>query len=63
MVLDCTGSVEGFTGWYLMVLGQWKAVLVGTWWYWVSVEWYWLIYDGAVSVQGGTDWYLMELGQ
>ena len=38
-------------------------VLVGTWWYRVSVELYWLILDGAVSVQGGTGWYLMELGQ
>ena len=47
----------------MMVLGQYRAVLVVTWWYSVSVEWYWLIYDGAVSVQGGTGWYLMVLGQ
>ena len=39
------------------------VALVVTWWYWVSVEWYWLIYDGAVSVQGGTGWYSMILGQ
>jgi hypothetical protein len=39
------------------------AVLVVSWWYWVSEEWYWLIYVGAVSVQGSTVWYLMELGQ
>ena len=38
-------------------------VLVVTWWYWVIVELYWLIYDGAVSVQGNTGWYLMVLGQ
>ena len=63
MIHDGTGSVEGGTCWYLIVLGQYKAVLVVTWWYWVSVEWYWLIYDGAVSVQGGYGWYLMELGQ
>ena len=27
-------------GWYLVVLGQYKAVLVGIWWYWVSMNWY-----------------------
>ena len=32
-------------------------------WYWVSVEWYWLIYDGAVSVQGSIGWYSMVLGK
>ena len=62
MVLDGAVSVEGGTGWYLIVLGQWKAVLVVSWWYWVSEKWYWLIYDGALSVQGGTGWYLMVLG-
>ena len=30
LVLGVTGSVKGGTGWYLMVLGQKKAVLVGT---------------------------------
>ena len=24
------------TGWFLVILGQYGAVLVGTWWYWVS---------------------------
>ena len=38
-------------------------LLVGTLWYLVSIEWYWLIYDGAVSVEGGTGWYLVVLGQ
>ena len=47
----------------LMVMGKFGPILFGNLWYWVSVEWYWLIYDGAVSVQGGTGWYLMELGQ
>ena len=28
-----------------MVLGQQKAVLVGTWWCWVSIGQYRLIYD------------------
>ena len=45
-----------------MVLGKWKVVLVGTWWYWVSMERYWLIHDGTGSVEGGTGWYLMVLG-
>jgi len=37
--------------------------LVDTWWYWVSMEWFWLKYDGTGSVEGGTGWYLMVLGQ
>ena len=28
---NATGSVEGGTGWYLVVLGQYEPVLVGTW--------------------------------
>ena len=28
-----------------MALGQYGAVLVGTWWYWVSIGQYGLIYD------------------
>ena len=55
-------SVQGSIGWYSMVLGKWKVVLVGTWWYWVSMERYWLIHDGTGSVEGGTGWYLMVLG-
>ena len=31
LVLGSAGSVEGGIGWYLMVLGQYGAVLVGTW--------------------------------
>ena len=42
---------------------QYKLALADTWWYWVSMEWYWLIYDGTGSVEGGTDWYLVALGQ
>ena len=41
LIYDGTGSVEGGTGRYLMVLGQKKAVLVDTWWYWVSMGQYW----------------------
>ena len=50
LIYDGTGSVEVGTGWYLVALGQWEAVLVGTWWYWVSRRRYWLIYDGTGSV-------------
>ena len=63
MVLDCTGSVEGGTGWHLMALGQYGAVLVGTWWCWVSMERYWLVLDCTGSVEGGTGCYLVVLGQ
>ena len=34
LLLGGTGSSEG--SWYMMVLGHFRAVLVGTWWYWVS---------------------------
>ena len=37
MIYDGTGSVEGGTGWYLVVLGQYKSVLLGFKWYWVSI--------------------------
>ena len=47
----------------LMVLGQYEAVLVGTWWYWVNMERYWLIFDGTGSAEGGTVRYLVVLGQ
>ena len=42
---------------------QYRLVLVDTWWYWVSMKLYWLIYDGTGSVEGGTGWYLVVLGQ
>ena len=38
-------------------------VLVGTWWYWVSIGRYWLIHDATGSVYGGAGWYLVVLGQ
>ena len=31
LIYDGTGSKKGGTGWYLVVLGQYEAVLVGTW--------------------------------
>ena len=56
MVLGGTESVEGGTGRYLVVLGQYRSVLIDTWWYW-------LIYDGTGPVEGGTGRYLVVLGQ
>ena len=57
----------------MMLLGQYKVVLDGTWWYWVSRRRYWLVFGGTVSVGGGTGdtgsvwsgsgWYLVVLGQ
>ena len=40
LVLGGTGSVRGGPGGFLVILSQYRAVLVGTWWYWVSVTWY-----------------------
>ena len=53
----------GGTGWYLVVLGQYRSVLIDTWWYWVNMERYWLIYDGTGSAEGDTVRYLVVLGQ
>ena len=36
MIHDDTGSVEGGTGWYLVVLSQCNLVLLGINWNWVS---------------------------
>ena len=47
----------------MMVLGQYRAVLVGTWWYWVNRRRYWLLFGGAGSVWGGTGCYMVVLGQ
>ena len=32
LIQNGTGSGKGGTGWYLVVLGQYGAELVGTWW-------------------------------
>ena len=40
----------------MMVLGQYRSVLIDTWWCW-------LIYDGIGPVEGSTGWYLVVLGQ
>ena len=62
LIYDSTGSIEGGTGGYLVVLGQWVAVLVDTWWYWVNMERYWLVLGGTGSVWSGTGWYLVVQG-
>ena len=64
LVLGVTGSVWSGTAWYLVVLGQCRAVLcqykaalgqcrvvlVSTWWYWVSMGRYWLVLCSTGSV-------------
>ena len=40
----------------MMVLGQYRSVLIETWWLW-------LIYDGTGSVEGSTSRYLVVLDQ
>ena len=46
LVLGGTGPVLGSPGWFVVVMGQYGAVLVGTWWYWVSalldIKWNWI---------------------
>ena len=46
----------------MMVLGQYRAVLFDTWWYWVSKRRYWLVLGGNGSALGSTDCYLVVLG-
>ena len=42
------------TGWYLLVLGQYRAVRVEISCYCVSMKRNWLIHDNTGSVEGGT---------
>ena len=63
MILDGTVSVWGDICSYLVALGQYMAVIVDTWWHWVSRRRYWLIHDGTGSVWGDTCWYLVVLDQ
>ena len=35
-----------------MVLGQYMAILAGTWWYWFSISWYCLVLGGTWSAKG-----------
>ena len=63
MICDGTESVKGSTGWYLVVLGQYGAELVHTWWYWESIGRNWLISNSTGSVWSITGWFMMLLGQ
>ena len=54
MVLGGTGSGRGGPGWFLVILGQYGAVLVGTWWHWVSIGWYWPVLGDTGSKHRGT---------
>ena len=56
MIYYGTRPEEDGTGWYLVVLGQYRAVLGSTWWKR-------LVLGGTGSVWGGTGWYLVVLGQ
>ena len=47
----------------MMVLGQYRAILVSAWWYCVSMERSCLIKDDTGSLEGGTGWYLLVLDQ
>ena len=48
----CTGSAWDSNGWYLVVLGQCKAVLVSNWWDWVGIRRYLSIPDSTGSAEG-----------
>ena len=52
LIHDGDGSIEGSSGWYLVVLGHEKAVPICTRWYWVSRRRYWLILDGGGDSAG-----------
>ena len=52
MIYESTGSVRGSIGWYLMLLGQYGAILVVTYWYWVSITWYCLVLSGTGLIKG-----------
>ena len=41
---------------YMMVLGPYGAVLVGTWWYWVSITWYCFELNGPGLISGFYAW-------
>ena len=51
------------TGWYLVVLGQYRSVLVDTLRYWVSMERCWFIHVCTGSVWVNTCWYLVVMDQ
>ena len=51
MIHDGSWCILGGIGRYLVVLGQYGAELVGTW-YWVSVTWYCSVISGTGLVKG-----------
>ena len=63
MVPRGNGSVLSGIDRCLVVLGQYKAVLVGTWLDLVSRGRHWLLLGGTGSVYCGTGWYLVVLSQ
>ena len=56
-------AIPGLLRALLVILCQYGGLLVGTWWYWVSMGRYWLVLGGTGSVLGGSGWYLVVLGQ
>ena len=63
MVPRGNGSVLSGIDRCLVVLGQYKAVLVGTWLDLVSRGRHWLLLGGTGSVYCGTAWHLVVLCQ
>ena len=66
MIRDDTESVESGIPWCLVVLGQYGAVLVGTWGYSVLIGRYWLVPSntgGTWSAEGSAVWYFVVLCQ
>ena len=70
MINDGTRSVEGVTGWYLVVLGQYRAVRVDirvsmkrNWLINDNTGQYWLVFGSDGSVWVGAGSYMVILGQ
>ena len=49
VVVVVCGTGTG-SNWSMLVLGQKKAVLVSTWWYWVSMGRHWSVLGGTGSI-------------
>ena len=66
--INWSGSEEGGTGYYLVVLSQYGSVLVGTWWYWVNITGYrlvlsgtWLVYSFYACLYWKIWWFIRML--
>ena len=46
----------------MVVLGHYDAVLVGIWWYWVSITWYCLVLSGTRSYKAFMPVYIEKSG-